>query len=145
MNLWIQRSCVQPNLQSCPVVRCVLQLQFSTFLTPELFNLKKAHHVSSESEHLRNSDKFFLSSSGIRAWLVLVPKGCKSSKPDKVPRSVSTHTKTLEAFQVSTTIWQKKTVDTESFTIILKSLLANQRKPSELRLVGFSIWTELQK
>lgn len=110
MNLWIQRSCVQPNLQSCPVVRCVLQLQFSTFLTPELFNSKKSHHVSSESKHLRNSDKFFLSSSGIRAWLVLVPKGCKSSKPDKVPRSVSipTHTKTLGAFQVSTTIWQNK-------------------------------------
>ena len=36
----------------------------------------------SKGERL-NSDKFFLSSSGIRAWLVLVPKGCKSSKPDK--------------------------------------------------------------
>ena len=83
--------------------RCLLCFATSIFyiLTPELFNLKKAHHVSSESEHLRNSDKFFLSSSGIRAWLVLVPKGCKSSKPDKVPRTVSipTHTKLWKRFK----------------------------------------------
>ena len=116
------------------------------FLHLNTWALHLENHVSSESEHLRNSDKFFLSSSGIRAWLVLVPKGCKSSKPDKVPRRVSipTHTKLWKRFKFQQPFdkingWNRK------FHYRFKIIVEYQRKPSELRLVGFSIWTELQK